>query len=271
MLEDFQTVNFFGIDNELFKECLSLRHQTFVEETKIFESEGEDFHDKNSRHILLKHLPSDRYIGCARLILNKPTPTMSKLVVKKEYREYYNKLKYHDVAEISRLCIPRDSIKDLDLKILPSLPLFIGIIEASLKSGITHWTAHMEKRLNKLLKRYGLDLHPIGDEQEYFGKRVPYMSKIEDVIANVWVANQDLYYSTFLKDIKIIQGRLFTMITVKEAIERLQYEDEDYVVELLELNSEEILNRFSDVVAEKLERISLEIEDLDEHDDLYNN
>lgn len=61
------------------------------------------------------------------------------------------------------------------------------------------------------------------------------------------------------------------MITVKEAIERLQYEDEDYVVELLELNSEEILNRFSDVVAEKLERISLEIEDLDEHDDLYNN
>jgi len=60
------------------------------------------------------------------------------------------------------------------------------------------------------------------------------------------------------------------MITVREAIERLQYEDEDYVVELLELNSEEILNRFSDIVAEKLERISLEIEDLDGHDDLYN-
>lgn len=61
------------------------------------------------------------------------------------------------------------------------------------------------------------------------------------------------------------------MMTVKEAIERLQYEDEDYIIELLELNSEEILNRFSDVVAEKLERISLEIEDLDEPDDYYNN
>lgn len=61
------------------------------------------------------------------------------------------------------------------------------------------------------------------------------------------------------------------MMTVKEVIERLQYEDEDYVIELLELDSEEILHRFSDVVAEKLERISLEIEDLDEHDDLYNN
>jgi hypothetical protein len=61
------------------------------------------------------------------------------------------------------------------------------------------------------------------------------------------------------------------MMTVKEVIDRLQYEDEDYVIELLELNSEEILHRFSDVVAEKLERISLEIEDLDEPDDYYNN
>lgn len=54
------------------------------------------------------------------------------------------------------------------------------------------------------------------------------------------------------------------MMTVKEIIDRLQYEDEDYVVELLELDSEEILHRFSDVVQEKLERLSNELEDMDD-------
>jgi len=208
LLEDFRLVNFIGTDNELFKECLKLRHQTFVEETKIFESEGEDIHDKDSVHILLKHLPSDRYIGYARLILGKPTPTMQNLKVYPEYKEAYKNLLYYEVAEISRLCIPRDSIKDLDLKVLPSLPLFLGIINASLKFGVRYWTAHMEKRLNKLLKRYGLDLHPIGDEQEYFGKRVPYMSKVTDVIGRFWTVCPELYFS--IDNNWIIQGRLFT-------------------------------------------------------------
>lgn len=193
MLEDFQILNFTK-SNNLFKECLKLRHTTFVEETKIFESEGEDEFDERSVHILLKHLPSDRFIGCARIILGKPCPTIDALNIYKEDREYYNSLKYYEMGEISRLCIPRSAIEDLSLNILPSLPLFIGIIQASHKYNITHWITCMETRLNRLLIRFGLDLKRVGDTQDYYGKRAPYLSKIENVLNRVKSVNMDLYY-----------------------------------------------------------------------------
>lgn len=193
MLEDFQIFSFKKSDS-LFKECLKLRHTTFVEETKIFESEGEDEFDERSVHILLKHLPSDRFIGCARIILGKPCPTIHALDIYPYNRAYYDLLTNSEVGEISRLCVPRSVIEDLNLKILPSLPLFIGIIQASHKYGLTHWVTVMEPRLNRLLSRFGLDLKKVGDSQDYYGRRAPYLSKIEDVLEQVKSVNMDLYY-----------------------------------------------------------------------------
>lgn len=193
MLEDFQIFSFKKSDS-LFKECLELRHTTFVEETKIFEYEGEDEFDGRSVHILLKHLPSGRYIGCARIILGKPCPTIETLSIYNKDREYYNSINDYEVGEISRLCVPRSVIEDLDLKILPSLPLFIGIIQSSNNHQIRYWVTVMEPRLNRLLSRYGLDLKKVGDTQDYYGRRAPYLSKIEDVLEQVKSVNLDLYY-----------------------------------------------------------------------------
>jgi len=193
LLEDFQIFSFKKSDS-LFKECLELRHTTFVEETKIFESEGEDEFDERSVHILLKHLPSGRFIGCARIILGKPCPTMDILNIYPYNKAYYDSLTNSEVGEISRLCVPRSVIEDLDLKILPSLPLFIGIIQASHNDHIRYWVTGMEPRLNRLLNRFGLDLNKVGDTQDYYGKRAPYLSKIKDVLEQVKSVNIDLYY-----------------------------------------------------------------------------
>jgi hypothetical protein len=50
------------------------------------------------------------------------------------------------------------------------------------------------------------------------------------------------------------------MITEKELKERLQQLDEITLLELLEINSEELVNRFGDKIEDRFEELSEELE-----------
>jgi hypothetical protein len=50
------------------------------------------------------------------------------------------------------------------------------------------------------------------------------------------------------------------MITEKELKERLQQLDEISLLELLEINSEELVNRFGDKIEDRFEELSEELE-----------
>jgi N-acyl amino acid synthase of PEP-CTERM/exosortase system len=104
-------------------------------------------------------------------------------------------------AEISRLAVSRlyrrragDTIYGLTepqpvphpMEERRGLPiLFMGLLrevyQTSLRTGITHWYAAMERQLSVLLRRFCFNFRRVGPVVPYHGDRAPYLVEVRDV------------------------------------------------------------------------------------------
>lgn len=204
--------------SELQKEVYKIRYQVYCEELayepkeKFLEAMETDIYDSRSIHCLLKHKPSDRYIGCVRIILCN----LDRL----EEQFPMESVCQHDVdltgtarsnyAEISRLAVIGDFRKRKGEKtsasglILPenqsntintelekrkfsliALSLYLSCTSLLLSLDINQAFTIMEARLARHLRRSGVPSRLIGDFVEYHGKRGPFMVSPVEVVAQM--------------------------------------------------------------------------------------
>lgn len=175
-----------------------------------------DEYDDRSLHLLLRHRPSNTFVGTARLICSNSSDIEQKFPVEL-HTQFYSA--YADLSvpraqavEISRFGILSDFFKrksDLDFAINkiskypdisrrrrfphPMLGLAVGIIQMCAKYGIYYWFSAMEPALNRLLGFYGLQLHPIGPLTEYNGLRRPYYICLLDVLERLHANHHDIW------------------------------------------------------------------------------
>ena len=211
---------------ELRQEVYHLRYRVLCVEVRLpgfdaacYQNElEEDEYDLHSAHILLRHRPSNSFIGTARLILqdplnpNKPFPIENHAHIDSK-RVDISKFPRRYVAEISRFAILAQfsrrrlgQHKDrnqsiykkcatMDRRRFPNtcLALVVGIIHMSTVHKIDHLLSVMDPSLNRLMSYYGLNLRPVGPLTDYHGMRRPHYVKLFDVMDGLYKYHRDIW------------------------------------------------------------------------------
>ena len=202
---------------ELKKEVYRLRYRVMCLNTGIFDTtlypdelEKDEFDDR-SLHILLRHKPSNAFMGTARLILSSASSLMNQAFPVEFHTQFYpaysnmNIVREHTV-EISRFAIHSDFFRRKDdFRFAvdkaasqgvqknerrrfphPMLGLAVGIIQLCAKYNFFFWFSAMDPALNRLLGFYGMQLNPIGPIVDYYGPRRPYHVCVIDVLERMY-------------------------------------------------------------------------------------
>ncbi len=223
--EYFEIVN--ADSPELLKEVFHLRYTVLCIEARApgfkaahYSDEMEtDEYDYRSHHILLKHRPSNTFIGCARLILSDPSSPENLFPVER-YAQIdpaqidTSKLPRQNVAEISRFLLlgkysrrreerrrspdwlnDEQRTQDNNRRRFPHpmLAITVGIIRSCIQHNITYWLSVMEPALNRLLYIYSLQLDPVGPLIDYHGPRRPYFADIRNVLERMRKDNPQVW------------------------------------------------------------------------------
>jgi N-acyl amino acid synthase of PEP-CTERM/exosortase system len=191
--------------------CLSyrLRYEVYCVEHSFLNAadypdglERDEF-DSHSLHALLRHKPTNDFVGTVRLIMPKPgtrKPIMpfAKLCRDARYRAG-EILPVDSTAEISRFAISKafrsrvSSIGESDqqgrssaaarrLMPLLSLGLIHAITKMALENGISHVCAVMEPALLRLLSRLGVEFKALGPPVDYHGIRQPCYARMLELL-----------------------------------------------------------------------------------------
>ncbi len=211
---------------ELLREVFHLRYRVLCVEENIpgFEASNfleeieKDHYDDHSAHILLRHRPSDSFVGTARVILHN-TENPRALFPTEQYTQFYPEftniinLSRRHTGEISRLVIlakyskyrvdrrksrsivnTEKRIKE-DRRIFPHLILGLatGIIKLCAEHNIIHWLSSMNPATNRLLGFYGLQLDAIGPPAEFHGIRKPYYANLSDVMSRMYLNHREIW------------------------------------------------------------------------------
>jgi N-acyl amino acid synthase of PEP-CTERM/exosortase system len=214
--EYFQIVP--AVTEALKWENYHLRHEVYCHELG-FEPEmaGEvelDEFDPNSLHCLIRSVATDRYIGCARLVmadpanLDAPLP-FETLCAASLDRSIVDpaKLDRTKIAEISRLAIidqyrrrrgererPFTLVNDEDESEPPrtrrrvrlpylALGLYLGLLAMARHHGIEKLFLLTETCLATSIAHLGVEVVRIGDPIEHRGTRVPSMLDVEHILS----------------------------------------------------------------------------------------
>lgn len=217
--------NYFDIvpaDQEhMLDKVYRLRHQVYCEELgfevrRPDQLENDEF-DHSAIHCLLRHKPSQAFVGCVRLILadqENETPDQGfpfEQVCGKTLNWTFDTAagtgrKHY--GEISRLAIagdfrrrrhgscmadsPRQDIDqnvDDTRKLFPSvaLGLYLAITAMGLNKGLDGVFAMMEPRLARQLRRFGIHFQQVGQTVEHRGTRAPYFISRNALMDNLKV------------------------------------------------------------------------------------
>jgi len=145
--------------------------------------------DEQSFIYLLRHNPTGEYVGTIRVFfVNEKTPIKRiPLQMYGNVKDIEHLVSNYPVCEVSRLALASDlpSYGDLS-KLRLRTYLTIGLMSTI---GINIFLYHtnnifsiMEPALHRILKRQGINFHPIGPAVEYYGMRIPHMIKREELI-----------------------------------------------------------------------------------------
>jgi N-acyl amino acid synthase of PEP-CTERM/exosortase system len=215
---------------ELLRDVFHLRYRVLCIEQRLpgfdasrYPQEREsDSYDDHSAHILLRHRPSNEFVGTARLILPDPLDPKKPFPIERHTQfdpVFINpsRLSRLYIGEISRLVVVRrfSQRRDEALHAIesgrevekwspikqrrfphPMLALAIGIIRMSVENNITHWFSVMEPALNRLLGLYGLQLDPVGPTIDYHGLRRPYYVDLIQMLDRMY-KNYHQYWELF--------------------------------------------------------------------------
>jgi N-acyl amino acid synthase of PEP-CTERM/exosortase system len=210
---------------ELLHEAFRVRYQVLCVDQRApgFQASGHgegmesDGYDRHSSHILLRHRPSNKFVGTARLILPDPLDP-EKLLPTERYMQLDStlldmaKLPRQNLAETSRLHIVRglrrrredveseNGIVVVDNKTKiprrfphPLLALVVGLVRMSATHNITYWLSVMDPALNRLLSLYGLQHDPVGPVTEYYGQRRPYYADLNNMLDRMYESHNEIW------------------------------------------------------------------------------
>ena len=173
----------------LVREALRLRYQVFVRERAIFKPGAEepietDEFDAWSHHLLIRRRDDREAIGTARLVTALPDRPVSMPIQRVCDPDLLAEIPLGHVGEISRFAISkhRRGGGDPRLDSLLLLTLVEGVLHLSLRLGLTHWCAVMERSLMRLLRSVGIHFTPVGPVIPYYGPRQPAVAKIASVL-----------------------------------------------------------------------------------------
>ncbi len=178
----------------------------------------EDEYDRHSLHILLRHRPSNSFVGTTRLIIqdplnpDKPFPIENYAQIDPQLVDLNNLPRQH-VAEISRFAILKqfsgrrfknDNLENgsnftnkavMERRRFPhtGLALVVGIVRMCAAYKIDHWLSVMNPCLNRLLSYFGSDLYPVGPLTDFHGMRRPYYTKLIDVLDKMYQNHRDIW------------------------------------------------------------------------------
>lgn len=170
-----------------------------------------DEYEGQSRHCLLVHNSSNRAIGCARLVLADPQCPERPLPFWKHCSQAIDTSKFDpqsftpgQVAEFSRIAIIEEFRRrekaenarpgstfsithERRLSNFPVLPvcLLLAPLSMLINSDAEYGVAMMERKLVRLLAKYGILFESIGRELEYHGLRGPYVIHRDNVLCNL--------------------------------------------------------------------------------------
>ncbi len=204
--------------NEDLEKAHRLRYQVYCIERQFEDPtdhpgglERDDFDDDSWHFLCLDE--DETAVGTVRLIRATDRPLPIETHCEIEYP--INPTLRPHTAEISRMAISRDyrrragdtiyGVTDANTVKAPppgidrrQLPLlFMGLLRemyrTSLKEGISHWYAAMERRLALLIRRYSFDFRPIGPAVSYHGIRIPHAVAIGEMESRVRDCREDVY------------------------------------------------------------------------------
>lgn len=160
-----------------------------------------DEYDAQSQHCLLIHKPSQRTIGCARLILADTQYPETPLPFERYCGSAIDKNFFDpdeflpgQIAEFSRIAVieefrrreknahnttqvfakPRNDRRVSNFPVIP-VCLFLASLSMLMNSEAEWGFAMMEPKLERLLRRYGVIFEPVGEPFNYHGWRSPYI------------------------------------------------------------------------------------------------
>lgn len=212
---------------ELQAQVFQQRYRVYCEEMRFFDLNDypdqleRDEYDGRSVHYLLRHRGRDEYVGSVRLIL----PNINNLgesfplevhAAGRFYTDAFSpaQIPRARIAEISRLILSRSlrsrpgehtlpygtadniaSLPPLGRRHFPHpvLGLFLAIMRISAVQGISYWYAAMEPVLNRLLRRFSVQLQPIGPVVQYYGARQPFLGVIDDVLQRTYEQSHEVW------------------------------------------------------------------------------
>ncbi len=175
----------------LEEEALRIRYDAYCTEHDFepnnhFGIESDEYDDR-ALMSLVQHKPTGKYVATVRFIPSNSRdkfdfPTMRacdqlcpQIDVESE-----------DCAEISRLCLSRTRLNEIDMSKEEASMVFPALLTASFSVStdlnISHWLGCMETLLIKKLKRfYNIDLDWVGEGFEHHGIRSPFISKFDTI------------------------------------------------------------------------------------------
>lgn len=212
---------------ELQQQVFQLRYRVYCEEMRFFDPNDYpnrlecDEYDRRSAHYLLRHRGRDEYVGSVRLILpnsNNPEELFPLEVhtAGQFYPDAFSPahIPRIRIAEISRLILSRSlrsrpgeyaspygtaeniaTLPPIGRRHFPHpvLGLFLAIMRISAVQGISYWYAAMEPVLNRLLRRFNVQLQPIGPVVQYHGARQPFFGAIDNVLQRTYEQSRDVW------------------------------------------------------------------------------
>ncbi|QBQ55543.1 PEP-CTERM/exosortase system-associated acyltransferase [Nitrosococcus wardiae] len=214
---------------DLKNQFFHLRYQVYSQELQLpgFESwrypDGReiDKYDKRSVCCLLRHQPKGFIVGGIRLVFCDPddpfqpfpieehvghhfdtqliepaqlprrtTVEVTRLVISRQFRNRGREIHYAHGLDDSSFGNKSDKRRQFPH---PVLGLLVALVQMSSEYGITHWYAGMEPALNRLLRRFGFNLKPIGPLVDYYGIRRPYLDTVDNVLTRVFQKKRDIW------------------------------------------------------------------------------
>lgn len=219
----------FAYSPDLIETAYALRYQVYCQETgfedpRQFPDRRErDEFDVRSVHALVRHRPTDSFIGVVRLVLPDPADPEAPFPIEKNCGDALDHgalaragVPRASVAEISRFAVSKSfkrrvayhdasagaaepgsskARQGFDRHWLPhiTLGLFSGIVQLSADHGISHWYAVMEPTLMRLLTRFGVRFQPIGPAVDYHGRRVPALACVHETLNSAYHLRRDAW------------------------------------------------------------------------------
>jgi N-acyl amino acid synthase of PEP-CTERM/exosortase system len=206
----------------LLNQVFNLRYQVLCVENEYPDVDASSYpdqlerdeYDDRSLHLLLRHRPSNTFVGTTRLIFSidadqkfpvelhtqfypidanmnvprKQAVEISRFVILSKFFRRKDDLNF--MAGNSAKPLERDGRRRFPH---PMLGLAVGVIQLCAKNNIYHWFSAMNPALNRLLGFYGMQLNPIGPLVNYHGLRRPYYVCLLDVLERMHANHRDIW------------------------------------------------------------------------------